>query len=85
MHAYRADQLEWPRELADATRGESPTVRQDPFSGKELGYRLENGEPLVYSVGPDGKDDGGQAASAGGEQAERGDYVYWPTAIKSGS
>jgi hypothetical protein len=31
----------------------------DPFDGQPLRYKIEESRVLVYSVGPDGKDDGG--------------------------
>lgn len=40
-----------------------PAVPQDPFSGKVLVYRLTPQGCLLYSVGPDGKDDGGKPYS----------------------
>jgi hypothetical protein len=44
-----------------------PSVPFDPMSGKALCYRLKSdGGFLLYSVGEDGKDDGGDARPAGG-------------------
>ena len=33
----------------------------DPFTGKPLVYKIENGELLIYSLGSNGKDDGGRS------------------------
>lgn len=45
--------------------GLCPTAHTDPYSGDELIYRRDGKEWSVYSVGPDGKDDGGQTDAAG--------------------
>ncbi len=41
-----------------------PALPIDPFSGKPFLYRAEGGGFIVYSVGPDGKDDGGKQEGA---------------------
>ena len=46
-----------------------PSVPDDPCSGEKLRFkRLENGY-VVYGVGPDGRDDGGQEKQTGGSKA----------------
>ncbi len=45
-----------PRFLAEVPR--------DGMDGKPLRYRVANGEPLLYSVGDDGRDDGGDGVPA---------------------
>ncbi|MBI4854812.1 MAG: hypothetical protein HY819_23690 [Acidobacteria bacterium] len=35
------------------------TIPLDPITGQAIGYRLENGKPVVWLVGKDGQDDGG--------------------------
>jgi hypothetical protein len=40
-------------------------VPQDPFNGQPLIYRPQSTNWLLYSVGPDGVDDGGRAAGRG--------------------
>lgn len=37
-------------------------VPQDPFSGQPLRYRFDGGRFIIYGVGHDGKDDGGDVA-----------------------
>jgi hypothetical protein len=47
----------------------------DPFAPKQfLRYRLVDGHALLYSVGPDGKDDGGQSEASGLKNG-RGDLL----------
>ena len=50
-----------------------PAVRLDPFTGGPLRYRKEGAGFLVYSVGPNLRDDGGQCTGYRGEE----DDVAW--------
>jgi len=60
-----------------------PAAPYDPMSGKALCYRLKpDGSFMLYSVGEDGKDDGGDATPASGKASglwESPDAV-WPAA-----
>ncbi len=80
LHAYHAEHGTWPKTLLDALRTEPPAVRIDPFSGADFGYRLRDGEPVVYSVGINGRDDGGRPPASGPAWASTGDRVFWPPA-----
>lgn len=42
---------------------EKPSLPRDPYSNRPLGYRREGAGCALWSVGPDGKDDGGVAYS----------------------
>jgi len=55
---YNAEHGSYPVSLEELAgkRGELPL---DPFNGESFTYRREEGGFLVYSVGRDGKDDGG--------------------------
>lgn len=77
IHAFLYEHGRWPRELREAAPDEPAISRQDPFSGGELHYRLQDNVPLLYSVGVDGDDDGGKRAE-GGLWAAQGDAVFWP-------
>ena len=79
MHAYKAAEGKWPETLRDAMKIESPKYRADPFSEGELGYRLRNGQPLLYSIGPDGEDNDGRPQGNEGFTSP-GDVVFWPLA-----
>ena len=62
-----------------------PAVPRDPMDGKLLRYQLKpDGEFLLYSVGEDGKDDGGDAGLPAGktyfEKIWDGRDAVWPTA-----
>ncbi|HEX5273147.1 MAG TPA: hypothetical protein VFW33_21775 [Gemmataceae bacterium] len=52
---YRLRHGRWPASVA----GLMPDVPLDPFDGKPLRYRNDGEGVIVYSVGPDGIDDGG--------------------------
>ncbi len=78
LHAYYAEHGKWPKTLAEATEGASSAIRRDQFSGKDMIYRIVNGQPLLYSVGVDGDDDGGKPATDGKRWSDNGDAVFWP-------
>jgi hypothetical protein len=63
MAAYHKDHNRYPEQLADLTPKYLAAVPGDVFNGQPLIYRpVEKGEKgyLFYSVGPNGKDDGGR-------------------------
>jgi hypothetical protein len=49
----------WPSALEDLVPRVIPKLPIDPFAGKPLRFRRENGEVAIYSVGEDRRDDGG--------------------------
>jgi hypothetical protein len=59
LERYRRDKGTWPAKLDDLTPKLLKTVPLDPYDGKPLRYRRVKDGVIVYSVGPDGKDDGG--------------------------
>jgi len=64
-----------PRDLATAFRGAGmPAVPPDPFDGKPMRLVLVAGKPVVYSVGKDGRDDGGLQDSDGDRHG--GDLIF---------
>jgi hypothetical protein len=57
---FRQKTGSWPKSLADIPKGILPEIPTDPFTGKSVLFkRTETGE-VVYSVGSDGVDDGGE-------------------------
>jgi hypothetical protein len=52
-----------------------PAVPQDPFAPKPLVYRRTGTVALIYSRGPDGKDDGGKDLGSRVDPDSRGDIV----------
>jgi hypothetical protein len=55
---------DWPATLEELTPQWLPVVSLDPFDGKALRYRKLTDGIIVYSVGPDTKDDGGAIGPA---------------------
>jgi hypothetical protein len=49
-------------------------VPTDPYSGGPMHYKIIDGKPVVYSVGSDGKDDGGTVDWNYGKQP--GDFIF---------
>lgn len=82
IHAHHAKHGKWPLDLGkiDAAMGlkNLKALRVDPFTGKRFLYKLKDGQPLLYSAGADGDDDGGTHHPKFGENGEGGDYVFWP-------
>ena len=60
LAAFRAHQGAYPAKLADLVPKYVAEVPKDLFSGKELRYKREAGGYLLYSVGVNGKDEGGK-------------------------
>ena len=60
LAAYRADRGTYPAKLADLVPKYVAEVPKDIFNASELHYRPEGGGYLLYSVGANGKDDGGK-------------------------
>ncbi len=67
--AVRAFQLEHgrlPATLSELTPDLLPTIPADPFDGLPLKYRVAGDRAVLYSVGPDGVDNGGNLDVATG-------------------
>jgi hypothetical protein len=60
LAAYRADHGSYPAKLEDLAPKYLAAVPGDLFSGKALIYKPKENGYLFYSVGANGKDDGGQ-------------------------
>jgi hypothetical protein len=59
LERYRRQNGAWPPALAKLTPALLKAVPADPFDGKLLRYRRTVDGVVVYSVGPDGRDNGG--------------------------
>jgi hypothetical protein len=77
--AVRMDYLEhghYPGHLSAISKKWLPSVPTDLWD-QPIAYRLKDGQPIVYSLGPDGKDDGGRPADPIGlTPGSRGDLVF---------
>ena len=69
LAAFKKDNGQFPARLDDLAPKYLPTIPNDLFSDKPLIYRLEDKGYLLYSVGPNGIDDGGH----GQDDEPRGD------------
>jgi putative SOS response-associated peptidase YedK len=70
VEQYRRQHRNLPPALADL---DGPAwMRQDPFSGDVLRYRADDSRFIIYSVGADGRDDGGRLEVAAGKGSAPG-------------
>jgi hypothetical protein len=63
LAAYRHEQGSYPKQLADLAPKYLKAIPDDLFSGKALIYRSAEKGYLLYSVGVNGKDDGGRGSA----------------------
>jgi hypothetical protein len=61
LSLYRTENGQYPESLAALVPGYLPKVPTDPFDGAPIKYVLNDSGFVIYSIGPDGKDNGGQA------------------------
>lgn len=61
---YKNKTGRYPENLGALVPEILPEVPIDPFTGKPLVYKTENGELLIYSLGSNQKDDGGRSTYA---------------------
>ena len=91
LHRYKLAHASFPKNLTDLVPTYLSSLPVDPITGGPLHYRLdEKGNPIVYSVGGDRKDDGGYAPvnkigeddtakTQRWENCEvQGDWILWP-------
>ncbi len=60
IRRYQLDHHRLPATLAELVPGYLNFVPQDPFGGRPIVYRPDSAGPILYSIGPDGRDDGGE-------------------------
>jgi hypothetical protein len=65
IERYRRGHDRLPERLEALVPGFLPRVPSDPFDGKPLRYVVEGEDYLIYSVGPNRIDDGGQGDASG--------------------
>jgi hypothetical protein len=66
----------YPTRLTEISKRWLPSIPVDLWE-QPITYRLKNGQPVIYSMGPDGKDDGGTPANPNRvTAATRGDLVF---------
>lgn len=60
IHCYRLDHDRLPDKLADLVPRYLDAVPTDPYNGKPIIFRPVSAGPILYSVGPDRRDDSGK-------------------------
>lgn len=82
LRRYQLSRGQYPESLADLVPAWLPAVPFDPFDARPLRYRrLANEEYLLYSLGPNGIDENGDATKAGGSRRKGfldGNDLVWP-------
>jgi hypothetical protein len=63
LAAYRAEHGAYPTQLAQLLRKHLAAVPVDPFANGPMRYKRTQTGCIVYSIGPNGKDDGGASHS----------------------
>lgn len=76
LQAYGAKFGRYPQSLAELKSGIDWKLPADPFTGINLIYKPGNKGFILYSVGPDQKDDGGMNLQSGSQTIPRGDIVW---------
>lgn len=74
LRCYQSDNGHPPARLDDLVTNYLSKMLRDPFSGKQMIYRPQGTNWLLYSVGPDGVDDGGRPAGRG--RQAKGDILF---------
>jgi hypothetical protein len=74
--AYHNQTGQWPASLAQVRQTVGWELPLDPFSGQDFVYRQEGPGFVLYSVGPDLKDDGGAALTYPPEGEATGDLTW---------
>lgn len=66
LRAYKLENGKYPAKLDDLVPGYIKKIPTDPFAVKgEYKYKSTGGSYLLYSIGPDCKDDGGKSVPKG--------------------
>jgi hypothetical protein len=83
LQRFKVSHGEYPESLEVLKPEFLSAIPYDCFSGKALCYqRKPNGSFLLYSVGDDGKDDGGDATAVGKFGLWEGKDAVWPGAAE---
>jgi len=66
LRAYKVEHGQYPKALTELAPSYLHAIPADPFAANgTLLYKLNGNSYILYSVGPDGKDDGGKASADG--------------------
>lgn len=82
LHLYHSEHGRYPKSLNELSPRYLKKIPADPFGdGGPLRYQPAGAKYRLYSIGPDGKDDGGRAIQDGGRSKAHPNRVY----IRQGS
>jgi len=82
LRAYRMDHNRYPQKLNQLVPSYLKKIPIDPFgAGEPLHYKLAGREYSLYSIGPDGIDNGGRATE--NAKYPKGDYGHFLTSPES--
>ncbi len=76
LERYRLAKGEYPEQLAALTPSYIQQLPHDPITGSSLIYQKNEGEYILYSVGWDGKDDGGLVPNKANDRNKPHDWVW---------
>ena len=69
LKQYRQAQGQYPDQLQQLVPDELKALPRDPYSGEPFRYKKDNEGFVIYSVGPNGVDDGGMISIKSGDVA----------------
>ena len=75
VEEFRQKNRRWPAALAEL--GDGFTIPIDPFDGSPMRYRILEDRVVIYSVGPDQKDDGGMEIDCNGKPGTDIGFRLW--------
>ena len=83
LKRYQQETGQYPANLKELVEaGYIKELPMDPYSEKPLAYKRTQDNFMLYSVGSNFKDDGGQVAKGDNGRAlsfaAEGDWVFWP-------
>lgn len=73
LHQHKLRVGSFPSSLDSLNSDLERQLLVDPYSGQSIVYKLVDGQPLIYSLGPDRDDDNGKPILD-----EEGNVNYWP-------
>lgn len=78
LHAYKAEHGAYPVTLTALVPSYLPNIPADPFAvATSLRYKNRGEKYLLYSIGPDGKDDGGRPIENKNEKIDAARYAVF--------
>jgi hypothetical protein len=82
VERYRRANKQWPNALADLIPAYLERIPLDPFDGAPLRYRRLDDGVVIYSVGPDGKDNGGKFGKDPMKEGTDRGFRLWDVAMR---